>query len=106
MTRKKVGLTTLGVVGACAACCAIPLAIPIIGALSVSGLSILAIDQFFQGSAGIAVAVAISLAAAAGVSVWYVGQRRKQAATAQSRAACSIPDSNGDGGCGCSKGAV
>ena len=105
MTVKKVGLTTLGVVGACAACCAIPLAIPIIGALSVSGLSILAIDQFFQGSAGIAVAVAISLAAA-GVSVWYVGQRRKQAATAQNRAACSIPDSNGDGGCGCSKGAV
>jgi hypothetical protein len=105
MTVKKVGLTTLGVVGACAACCAIPLAIPIIGALSVSGLSILAIDQFFQGSAEIAVAVAISLAAV-GVSVWYVGQRRKQAATAQSRAACSIPDSNADGGCGCSKGAV
>jgi Na+-driven multidrug efflux pump len=103
---KKVGLTTLGVVGACAACCAIPLAIPIIGALSVSGLSILAVDQFLLGPAGIAVAVAISLAAAAGVGVWYVAQRRKQAATAQSRATCSISDRNGDGGCGCSKGAV
>jgi Na+-driven multidrug efflux pump len=106
MTMKKVGLATLGVAGACAACCAIPLAIPIIGALSVSGLSMLAVDQLLQGPTGIAVAMAISLAAAVGVGVWYVAQRRKQAGTAQSRAACSIPDSNGDGGCGCSKGAV
>jgi Na+-driven multidrug efflux pump len=106
MTMKKVGLATLGVVGACAACCAIPLAIPIIGALSVSGLSFLTVDQFLLGPTGIAVAVAISLAAVVGVGVWYVGQRRKQESTAQNRAACSIPDSNGDGGCGCSKGAV
>jgi hypothetical protein len=101
---KKVGLTALGVAGACAACCAIPLAIPIMGALSVSGLSFLAIDQFLLGPAGIAIAAAVSLAAAVWVAAWYVGQRRKRAAMAESGAACSVPDSTGAGGCTCSKG--
>ena len=104
MTMKKVGLTALGVAGACAACCAIPLAIPIIGALSISGLSLLAIDQFLLGPAGIAIAVAASLGAAVWAGTWYVGQRRKLAAMAQSGASCSIPDSTGDGGCVCTKG--
>lgn len=101
---KKAGLTALGVAGACAACCAIPLAIPIMGALSVSGLSILAIDQFLLGPAGIAIAAAVSLVAAVWVGAWYVGQRRKRAAMAESGAACSVPDSAGAGGCACSKG--
>ncbi|WP_146097274.1 hypothetical protein [Rhodoferax sp. TS-BS-61-7] len=101
---KKAGLTALGVAGACAACCAIPLAIPIMGALSVSGLSILAIDQFLLGPAGIAIAAAVSLVAAVWVGAWYVGQRRKRAAMAESGAACSVPDSSGAGGCACSKG--
>ncbi len=101
---KKVGLTALGVAGACAACCAIPLAIPIIGALSVSGLSILAIDQFLLGPAGIAIAAATSVAVAVWMGAWYLGQRRKRAAMAESGAACSVPDNSGAGGCACSKG--
>lgn len=101
---KKVGLTALGVAGACAACCAIPLAIPIIGALSISGLSLLSIDQFLMGPAGIAVAAATGVGAAVWAGAWYAGQRRKRAAMAQSGASCSIPDSKGDGGCGCAKG--
>lgn len=103
---KKAGLTALGVAGACAACCAIPLAIPIIGTLSVSGLSLLAMDQLLLGPAGIAIALATSLGAIVWASVWYVGQRRKRAATAQSSGACSIPDNKGEDGCACSKGSV
>lgn len=95
---KKAGLTALGVAGACAACCAIPLAIPIIGTLSISGLSLLAIDQFLLGPAGTAIAMAVSLGATVWASVWYVGQRRKRSVMVQSGAACSIPNSNGDGG--------
>ncbi|NBW78563.1 MAG: hypothetical protein EBR27_06070 [Betaproteobacteria bacterium] len=103
MTAKKAGLATLGVVGACAACCAIPLAIPIIGTLSISGLSFLAIDQFLLGPAGIAIAVAISLGAAVWAGAWYLGQRRKRVSMAQNGNACAIPDSNGEGGCSCAK---
>lgn len=79
---KKAGLTALGIAGACAACCAIPLAIPIIGTLSISGLSLLAIDQFLLGPAGVAIAAAASLGAATWAGAWYVGQRRKRAAMA------------------------
>lgn len=103
---KKAGLTVLGVAGACAACCAIPLAIPIIGTLSVSGLSLLAIDQFLLGPAGITIAAATSLGAFVWAGAWYAGQRRKRAAMTQSGGACSIPDSKGEGGCACSKGSV
>lgn len=103
---KKAGLNALGVAGACAACCAIPLAIPIIGTLSISGLSLLAIDRFLLGPAGIAIALAASLGAAVWAGTWYLGQRRKRAEMAQNVAGCSIPDSNGAGGCACSKGAV
>lgn len=101
---KYVGLTALGVAGACAACCAIPLATPIIGTLSISGLSYLAMDPFLLGPAGIAMAVVASLGAAIWAGVWYVAQLRKRAAMPQSRAACSIPDSDSTGGCSCAKG--
>lgn len=103
---KKIGLTALGVAGACAACCAIPLTIPMIGALSASGLSLLAIDQCFLEPTGAAVVLVISLAAAIWTGTWYARLRRKRAAMAQSRTACSVPSSNGDGGCSCSKGAA
>lgn len=106
MTVKKAGLATLGVVGACAACCAIPLAIPIIGTLSISGLSLLAIDQFLLGPAGIGIAVATSLGAIVWGGAWYAGQRRKRADMAKRSGACSIPDSKGEGGCACSKGSM
>lgn len=102
---KKAGLTALGIAGACAACCAIPLAIPIIATLSVSGLSLLAVDQFFLGPAEIGIAVAASLGAAALAGVWYMGQIRKRAAMAPKGATCSIADNKGDGGCSCAKGA-
>ncbi len=101
---KKAGLTALGVAGACAACCAIPLAIPIIGTLSISGLSLVAIDQFLLGPAGTATAAAFSLGGIVWVGYWYMVQRRKRSAMAQSGAACAVPDSKGDGGCACSKG--
>ena len=101
---KKVGLTALGVAGACAACCAIPLAIPVIGALAISGVSFLAIDQFLMGPVGIAIAPATSAAAAVWTVAWFVRQRRKRATVAQNGAACSIPDSKGNGGCSCAKG--
>ena len=103
---KKAGLAALGVTAACAACCAIPLAIPIIGTLSISGLSLLAIDQLLLGPTGIAIAVAASLGTVIWAGTWYLGQRRKRATIVQNVAGCSIPDGQGTGGCACSKGAV
>ena len=108
---KKAGLaalSALGLVGACAACCAIPLviplAIPIIGTLSVSVLSLLAIDPFHAQSVEIAIAAVISLGAAVWAGAWYVHQRHQRLAMARNDAACSVPDSLGNGGC--SKGVV
>lgn len=100
---KKVILSALGVAGACAACCAIPLAIPIISTLSISGLSFLAVDRFLIGPVGTLIALAASLGAVVWAGAWYVGQRRTRSALAQNGAACSIQNSNGNGGCSCSK---
>ena len=100
---KKLGLAALGVAGACAACCAIPLAIPIIGTLSISGLSLLAIDQFDTGSLGMVLVEIISLSAAVWAGAWYLGQHRRRWAAAQNGAACPVPDNRGNGGCSCAK---
>lgn len=72
---KKPVLATLGVVGACAACCAIPLAIPVMAGLSVTGLAVLE-PAYFNIGIGLVVAMLV------GMGMW-LARRRK-------RAACSV----------------
>lgn len=70
---KKPFLAVLGVVGACTACCAIPLAIPLLSGLSVAGLSFIGLD-------GPSVVSAAVVAAAVTVGIWF--KRRRNSACA------------------------
>lgn len=93
---KKPVLATLGVAGACAACCAIPLAIPLMSGLSIAGLASVDWD-WLTLSGGVAV-VGAGLAAAAlvGGGMWW--HRRRMAAKK-----CAAPELGAPtaAGCGC-----
>ncbi|MDB5577440.1 MAG: hypothetical protein JWR80_2616 [Bradyrhizobium sp.] len=73
----------LGLAGACAACCAIPLAVPLIGTLAAGGV----IVSFGDGGELIA---ALGVAGLVAFLIWRYGRSQ--------RAAC---ESVGSGGCGC-----
>lgn len=94
---KKPVLATLGVAGACAACCAIPLAIPLMSGLSVAGLA--SIDWNWVQVRGEVAAVGAGLAASllVGAGLWW-HRGRKVAAHC---AGPALPAAAG-GGCGCS----
>ena len=90
---KKSLLATAGVVGACAACCAIPVAIPLLGGLSVAGLTGMATSH-----AVTAATAGLAIAGVVGGSIWW--RRRRQVA-----AAClPVTDSSviNASDCGCS----
>ena len=76
---KKPFLSMLGVAGACAACCAIPLALPLISGLSVAGLSSIGLDRLSIGSGA---AVAVAVIAAVRVGMWSARRRNS---------ACAVP---------------
>lgn len=91
---KKPLLATLGVAGACAACCAIPLAVPLLGGLSVAGL--VALD--WTGLVSVAAApvgAAIAATLLAGGALWW-HKRRKATASCAAPAHGAAPAS-----CGC-----
>lgn len=93
---KKPLLAGVGVVGACAACCAIPLALPILSGLSAAGLA--GALSWHQLSGGAAAGLAIGVAAAAGgVGVWLAKRGKPQAPT------CALPGAPGQQSsrCGC-----
>lgn len=69
---KKI-LSVLGIVGACALCCAIPLAIPLLGAAVASGAG-LALGW------DVALCGAILVVGAAGVMLWYRRAEKAKAA--------------------------
>nr|WP_297351585.1 hypothetical protein [uncultured Caldimonas sp.] len=79
-------LALLGVGAACAACCAIPLALPMIGGLAVSGV--------LGVAGGWPLALAALALGAMAAAVWHVRRRRR---------ACAIPagpQKSSDCGCG------
>jgi hypothetical protein len=101
---KKPALAALGVAGACAACCAIPLALPLVGGLSVVGLTGLGTSLFFTDYGLMAAMAGLAVAGVAGALVWR-RLRRKPAACAaaplplaQAAPACAHPT------CSCSPG--
>ena len=100
---KNKALAALGVVGACAACCAVPLAVPLLGGATVSGLALLGIAQL---PLGVVDAVLIAVAggvAAIGAGVWFLRQRRKHGAKGTEGASCTVGATKDAGGCACSK---
>lgn len=84
---KKPILATLGVVGACAACCTIPLAIPLLGGLSAAGLVSVDWVGLSVGSGVPTVAIGLAAAVLVGSGLWW--HRRRQTATA-----CAAPSGN------------
>ncbi|MCY1169444.1 hypothetical protein D9M73_94730 [compost metagenome] len=99
---KKPALATLGVVGACAACCTIPLGIPLLSGLSVAGLASIDWDCLNVGSEAAAIGLGLTAAALVGGGLWW--HRKRQAATAcaaPSGTAAALPVPAGSG-CGCS----
>ncbi len=99
---KKPALATLGVVGACAACCAIPLALPLLSGLSAAGLVSIDWDGLNLGSQVAAAATGLAAAALVGGGLWW--HRKRNAATAcaaPSGTTGALPAATGSG-CGCS----
>jgi hypothetical protein len=94
---KKPLLAAVGLIGACAACCAFPLLIPVLGGLSVgllttAGVGAIQIDgQFVAIGAGIVTALAV------GVGIWHK-RRRPNSCTLPGIANNPLPPS----ACGCS----
>ena len=91
---KKPVLATLGITGACAACCAFPLAIPLLSGLSAAGLVSLDWARLPLTATSVAVAAGAAVAAAVGLALW-VARRRRPAS------ACSVPVEGKSSGCGC-----
>ena len=85
---KKPLLGLLGIGAACAACCAIPLALPLLAGFGLAGFSLAGLAApAFGWIAGLAAATALL---ASGIYLW----RKRQAAPAS----CSVDAS---AGCGC-----
>lgn len=83
---KKPILATVGVAGACAACCAIPILLPLASGLSVAGLVGFDWEQLGIGREMLAVAAGSLVAAGAGLGLWTVRRRRTASACASQTA--------------------
>ena len=96
LTMKKPLFAALGVAGACAACCAIPLALPLLGGTAVAAL--VAAWGLDLGTNIDWTVAAIFAAGSAGFLIW--SRRRPQAACDKNgtSTSCTLPP----GGCGCS----
>jgi high-affinity Fe2+/Pb2+ permease len=93
---KKPARAAMGVIGACAACCAIPLAIPLISGLSVAGLASIDWDCLSIGGEVAAVGAGLAAAGLVGGGIWW--HRRRKAA-----AQCAVPAlASAGSNCGCS----
>ena len=99
---KKPALATLGVVGACAACCTIPLAIPLLSGLSVAGLISVDWDSLKLSSEMAAAATGLVAAAVLGGGIWWYRKRNAATAWAVSSGTAAALPAAAESGCGCS----
>ena len=98
---KKPLLTTIGLAGACAACCAVPLLVPIISGLSVAGLVGLDWNRLAASQGYLAIVLGVAVALAVALGLWLARRRR-------TASACAAPITPNGGesqlasSCGCS----
>jgi hypothetical protein len=88
-TMKKPLLATLGVAGACVACCTIPLAVPMLSGFTAAGLTAFNWDFMPVGAQWMAGASALAVAAWAGTSWWNA--RTPAKACAAGAGSCECP---------------
>lgn len=97
---KKPLLSTLGLAGACAACCAIPILVPLVSGLSVAGLIGFNWEQLSGHQNLVAVAAASAAASLMALGIWTV--RRRRANACGSRSAVQNEKTRPAPSCGCS----
>lgn len=97
---KKPLLTTVGLAGACAACCAVPLLVPLVSGLSVAGLVGIDWERLAVSREYMAIVAGIAVAFAVGLRLWFVRRQR-----ASSACAATVATHSGDvqpaSSCGC-----
>ena len=99
---NKPALATLGVIGACAACCTIPLALPLLSGLSVAGLASIDWNCLGVGSEVAAVGIGLVAAILAGAGIWWHRKRKAASACAAPSATAAASPASAGSGCGCS----
>ena len=98
---KKPLLTTIGLAGACAACCAVPLLVPIMSGLSVAGLVGLDWNRLAVSQEYLAIVLGVAVALAVALGLWLARRRR-------ATSTCAAPSAPYGGelqpasSCGCS----
>ena len=98
---KKLLITGLGVAGACAACCAMPLVVPIISGLSVAALAVPGGLVFATEFSGLATLLGIAAGVAACGALWWARHRRTARACASGPQAVGNPAPLAGAACGC-----
>ena len=94
-------LTTIGLAGACAACCAVPLLVPIISGLSVAGVIGLDWERLASSQEYMAAVLGVASAFVAAIGLWLF--RRLRAGKACTPVAASTSNAvQAPGACGCS----
>lgn len=97
---KKPLLATIGLAGACAACCAVPVLVPVISGLSVAGLAGLDWERLLASREYLASALGVAAALAVALGIWLARRRRVGASCSLSGlAADNAPGASR--GCGC-----
>lgn len=99
---KKPALAALGVAGACAACCAIPLALPLVGGLATVALTGLGTSLFFTDYGWVLAAAVLALAGVAGALVWRRLRRQPTACAVEPLPEAKASPGCAQSGCGCS----
>lgn len=100
--KKKLLLTGLGLAGACAACCAVPLLVPVIAGLSVAALAVPGGLVFMPEFGGLAALAGIAGSAAAGAALWWARRRRAARACASAPRGAVNATPLAAPACGCS----
>lgn len=105
---KKPVLATMGVIGACAACCTIPLAVPLLSGLSVAGLASIDWESIHLGREAAAVGAGLAAATLVGGSLWWNRRRKAAMACAASAGASggAFASAPASAKCGCSSTAL
>lgn len=104
---KKPVLAVLGVAGACAACCAIPLAIPLWAGLSAAGMGWLGWEGLASGSALLLAGAGMIAATLIAAGLMARRSRKTTCAVQAPDKACSVnPDKAQAGSCACAPGAT
>lgn len=78
---KKPLLATAGLIGACAACCAVPLLIPVLAGISAGALTLAGLNAWLADGHFLAVGAGVVAVTLAGWGIWHVRRR----------SACALP---------------